>query len=104
MSESSLKEFYFPEPDSHTGIHDTLIDGALTSDDARVACLEKLEGYVLKNYIPAYVTEAIITFGYKGFEFSADNAYMRWSFWVDKSCPDQVISEIKAHLRKSLRK
>jgi hypothetical protein len=99
MPEKSIKEFTFPELNSHTNQYDAMISGALTTDDQLKSHLEKLKGLQVISHIPPFTTEAIITFRYKNYEFTADNAYMVWSFWTYRDCPDEIILEIRKHLR-----
>ncbi|MBI2444385.1 MAG: hypothetical protein HYV42_04070 [Candidatus Magasanikbacteria bacterium] len=70
------------------------------TDDVLLRHLQKLPGLKIINHIPPGYTEATIDFEYQGYEFSTDNGYLKWCWFVDEDCPEEILDEIKNHLRK----
>jgi len=66
-------------------------------DDALKEHLEKLDGLKVTGYTPEILTEAEISFTYKGFEFDVDNTHWEWQFWVYGNCSKKILDEIETH-------
>ncbi len=71
------------------------------TEDKLIACLNSIQGLQIIQYIPACYTEAIIDFELEGYEFSTDNAYLKWYFFVDEDCPELILDNLKKLLRQS---
>jgi len=57
-----------------------------------------LPGATVTGYVTDEVTEVWIDFSYVGYDFSVNNQFGEfWFFVVDTSCPEPVLQSVTAH-------
>jgi hypothetical protein len=62
--------------------------------------VRKLPGADLTGFVSDFITEAWIDFTYKGHEFSINDQYGDYWFFVrDPACPDETLLDVLAHFR-----
>ncbi len=60
--------------------------------------IRELPGAVLTNFITDHVTEAWIDFTYSGHEFSINDQFGDYWFFVkDPTCPEDILRDVLAH-------
>jgi hypothetical protein len=62
--------------------------------------IEELEGAVVTGFVTDEVTEAWIDFSYRGHEFSVNDQYGEYWFFVqDPECPDEILEAVLSHCK-----
>src|SRR5262245_48188934 len=60
--------------------------------------LRKLHGAVITQFLPDGVTEAWIDFTYRGSDFSVNDQFgSYWFFVSDPNCPDEALEAVLSH-------
>ncbi len=86
-------------------------DGSRNFTDLPMTCdwydvrdhVRALPGAVLTRFITDNVTEAWIDFTYRGHQFSINDQYGDYWFFVeDPACPNEILVEIRVHWAKLL--
>ena len=67
--------------------------------------IAKLQGANLTGFITDRITEAWIDFTYAGYEFTINDQYGEYWFFVnDATCPDHILRRVESHFGKLLDK
>jgi hypothetical protein len=65
----------------------------------------KLKGTRITDFITDWVTEVWLDFEYRGHEFSVNDKFGDYWFFVeDPNCPDEILHEVAKHFRRLLEK
>jgi len=62
--------------------------------------IEGLSGAAVTGFVTDEVTEAWIDFSYRGHEFSVNDQYGEYWFFVrDPECPDEILEAVLSHCK-----
>ena len=66
--------------------------------------IKRLKGAEITNFITDYITEAWLDFSYCGQQFSVNNQFgSYWFFVKDSNCPDNILQAVLRHCELLLR-